>query len=160
VFSYPVQFGRYLLQEKIASGGMAEIFRAKLVGVEGFEKSVVIKRIHPVWSERRDFITMLVDEAKLLVHLNHPNIVQVFELGREGHTYYIAMEYVEGVDLRQLLQRLTTLQRVPPQEIAIALMLETLKGLNYAHKRALKDRGPLGIVHRDVSPQTSDQFEG
>lgn len=132
---------------------MAEIFRAVLTGVEGFEKVVVIKRIHPVWSERREFITMLVDEAKLLVHLNHPNIVQVFELGREGDTYYIAMEYVEGVDLRQVVQRLKALNRRLPQELALRIVLETLRGLHYAHERTLKDRGRLGIVHRDVSPQ-------
>ena len=151
--AFPVQFGRYLLVDKIASGGMAEIFRAKLVGVEGFEKNVVIKRIHPYWSERRDFITMLVDEAKLLVHLNHPNIVQVYELGREGETYFIAMEFVEGVDLRQVQNRLKALGRRMPPEIAAAVVLESLKGLHYAHERALKDRGRLGIVHRDVSPQ-------
>ncbi|MCC6273072.1 MAG: protein kinase [Deltaproteobacteria bacterium] len=151
--AFPVQFGRYLLVDKIASGGMAEIFRAKLVGVEGFEKNVVIKRIHPFWSERRDFITMLVDEAKLLVHLNHPNIVQVYELGREGETYFIAMEFVEGVDLRQLQNRLKTLGLRMPPEIAAAVCLESLKGLHYAHERSLKERGRLGIVHRDVSPQ-------
>ncbi|HEX5035347.1 MAG TPA: serine/threonine-protein kinase, partial [bacterium] len=149
----PIPFGRYVLLEKIASGGMAEIFRAVLTGVEGFEKVVVIKRIHPVWSERREFITMLVDEAKLLVHLNHPNIVQVFELGREGETYYIAMEYVEGIDLRHLVQRLKTAQRRLPQELALHMAIETLKGLHYAHERTLKNRGKLGIVHRDVSPQ-------
>ncbi len=151
--SSSIPFGRYFLLEKIASGGMAEIFRAVLTGVEGFEKVVVIKRIHPVWSERREFITMLVDEAKLLVHLNHPNIVQVFELGREGETYYIAMEYVEGVDLRQCVQRLKALNRRLPPEIALRIVIESLKGLHYAHERTLKNRGRLGIVHRDVSPQ-------
>lgn len=148
-----IPFGRYFLLEKIASGGMAEIFRAVLTGVEGFEKVVVIKRIHPVWSERRDFITMLVDEAKLLVHLNHPNIVQVFELGREGEAYYIAMEFVEGVDLRHVVQRLKALERRLPPELALRIVIETLKGLHYAHERTLKNRGRLDIVHRDVSPQ-------
>ncbi|HKX11579.1 MAG TPA: serine/threonine-protein kinase [bacterium] len=151
--SIPIPFGRYFLLEKIASGGMAEIFRAVLTGVEGFEKVVVIKRIHPVWSERREFITMLVDEAKLLVHLNHPNIVQVFELGREGETYYIAMEYVEGLDLRQCVQRLKALDRRLPPELALRIVIESLRGLHYAHERTLKNRGRLGIVHRDVSPQ-------
>lgn len=151
--AFPQQFGRYFLVDKIASGGMAEIFQAKLIGVEGFEKTVVIKRIHPFWSERRDFIAMLVDEAKLLVHLNHPNIVQVYELGREGETYFIAMEFVEGVDLRQLQNRLKSLGRSMPPEIACAIVVESLKGLHYAHDRCLKDRGRLDIVHRDVSPQ-------
>jgi len=151
--AFPTSFGRYLLVDRIASGGMAEIFLAKLIGVEGFEKTVVIKRIHPFWSERREFITMLVDEAKLLVYLNHPNIVQVFELGREGETYFIAMEFVEGVDLRQLQQKLKSLGRELPPEFALFIVHEALKGLHYAHERALKDRGRLGIVHRDVSPQ-------
>jgi serine/threonine protein kinase len=146
-------FGRYWLQEKIATGGMAEIFKAKLVGVEGFEKRVVIKRILPFWSERRDFISMLVDEAKVLVHLNHPNIVQVYELGRVGPIYFIAMEYVEGRDLRQLVQALAAGGREVPQEMALSILAECLKGLHYAHERTLYDRGNLGIVHRDISPQ-------
>jgi hypothetical protein len=132
---------------------MAEIFKAKLVGVEGFEKTVVIKRILPFWSERRDFITMLVDEAKVLVHLNHPNIVQVYELGRVGETYFIAMEHVEGFDLRRLLDKLKGLHRPLPQDLAVSIILGTLKGLHYAHRRSLRDKGLLGIVHRDVSPQ-------
>ncbi len=149
----PQRFGRYLLTERIATGGMAEIFKAKLVGVMGFEKTVVIKRILPFWSGRRDFVTMLVDEAKILVHLNHPNIVQVFELGCEEETYYIAMEYVEGIDLRGLISRCRAVDRKLPQDIALYVILESLAGLSYAHERSLKDRGPLQIVHRDVSPQ-------
>ena len=146
-------FGRYSLEEKIATGGMAEIFRAKLLGVEGFEKQVVIKRILPFWSERREFISMLVDEAKVLVHLNHPNIVQVYELGRVGPIYFIAMEYVEGRDLRQLVQALQAMGQALPQEIALSILSESLRGLHYAHERTLFDRGNLHIVHRDISPQ-------
>lgn len=149
--TFPTPFGRYLLLEKLATGGMAEIFKAKLVGVEGFEKTLVIKRILPVWSERRDFITMLVDEAKVLVHLNHPNIVQVYELGRVGPTYFIAMEYVEGVDLKNLLSKAGTVGL--PQEVAITIVVEALHGLFYAHERTLGPQGHLGIVHRDISPQ-------
>lgn len=151
--SLPERFGRYLLVERIATGGMAEIFKAKLLGVMGFEKTVVIKRILPFWSERRDFVAMLVDEAKILVHLNHPNIVQVFELGCEEGTYYIAMEYVEGVDLRQMIKRAWSGQEKIPPEIALYVAGESLKGLHYAHERTLKDQGKLGIVHRDISPQ-------
>jgi serine/threonine protein kinase len=146
-------FGRYCLEEKIATGGMAEIFRAKLLGVEGFEKRVAIKRILPYWSERRDFISMLVDEAKVLVHLNHPNIVQVYELGRVGPIYFIAMEYVEGRDLRYLAQRLQASGRDFPQEMAVTILVDALKGLHYAHERTLYDKGFLEIVHRDISPQ-------
>lgn len=146
-------FGRYCLEEKIATGGMAEIFKAKLVGVEGFEKRLVIKRILPFWSERQDFISMLVDEAKVLVHLNHPNIVQVYELGRVGPTYFIAMEYVEGRDLRYLAQKLENRGQELPQEMILSIIIQALKGLHYAHERTLHDKGFLEIVHRDISPQ-------
>ncbi len=150
---FPTPFGRYFLVGKIATGGMAEIFKAKLIGVEGFEKTVVIKRIHPFWSTSRDFITMLVDEAKILVHLNHPNIVQVFELGKEADSYFIAMEFVEGIDLRELLNKLQQQKKTIPQEFCIHILIEALRGLHYVHHRSLKDRGPLQIVHRDISPQ-------
>ena len=153
MITFPIPFGRYLLLEKLATGGMAEIFKAKLVGVEGFEKTLVIKRILPFWSERQDFITMLVDEAKVLVHLNHPNIVQVYELGRVGPTYFIAMEYVEGVDLRKLLKRAQEQDRPLSQEVILTIVVEALAGLYYAHERRLPGQGPLGIVHRDISPQ-------
>lgn len=149
----PEPFGRYQLVEKIATGGMAEIFKAKLVGIEGFEKTLVIKRILPFWSERKDFVTMLVDEAKVLVHLNHPNIVQVYELGRVEDTYFIAMEYVEGVDLRHLIKKNQALKESLPQEVALAITMKSLEGLQYAHDRSVGDTGHLGIVHRDISPQ-------
>jgi serine/threonine protein kinase len=149
----PERFGRYLIVDLIATGGMAEIFKAKLIGVMGFEKTVVIKRILPFWSERRDFVTMLVDEAKILVHLNHPNIVQVFELGCEEDAYYIAMEYVEGIDLRQLMKRCWQRGGPIPEDLALFIVREALGGLHYAHQRSLKEQGPLHIVHRDVSPQ-------
>lgn len=149
----PTPFGRYLLTDKIAAGGMAEIFKAKLVGVEGFEKTLVIKRILPFWSERRDFVTMLVDEAKVLVHLNHPNIVQVYELGRVGSTYFIAMELVDGFDLKKLTTKIKKSDLSLPQDIAITIILDSLLGLQYAHERSLPDKGFLGIVHRDISPQ-------
>ncbi|MCB1214644.1 MAG: serine/threonine protein kinase, partial [Deltaproteobacteria bacterium] len=146
-------FGRYQLVEKLATGGMAEIFKAKLLGIEGFEKTLVIKRILPFWSERQDFVTMLVDEAKVLVHLNHPNIVQVYELGRVDNTYFIAMEYVEGVDLRQLIKKTQSLDQDLSQEVALSIMIKSLEGLQYAHERSVGETGHLGIVHRDISPQ-------
>ena len=99
------QLGRYRLVRKIATGGMAELFLAKLQGAEGFEKEVVIKKILPQWSSDSDFVSMLIDEAKIAVQLSHPNIIQVYELGREGETYYIVMEYLHGVDLRRLVQK-------------------------------------------------------
>jgi serine/threonine protein kinase len=96
---------------------------------------------------------MLVDEAKLLVHLNHPNIVQIYELGCVDEVYYIAMEFVDGWDLRKVLRRLQELNIHLPQDVAISIMLEALQGLNYAHQRKLPEMGDLSIVHRDVSPQ-------
>src|SRR3989338_1508754 len=93
------KLGRYHLFEEIASGGMATVYRAKLIGVEGFEKEFAIKKILPYWSQNKDFIKMLIEEAKVLVHLHHKNIVQVFELAKENETYFIAMEYVSGLDL-------------------------------------------------------------
>lgn len=149
----PIPFGRYLLVDKLATGGMAEIFQAKLVGVEGFEKTLVIKRILPIWSERVDFVSMLVDEAKVLVHLNHPNIVQIYELGRVGATYFIAMEYVEGMDLRKFVQSARQQDLELGQDVILTIIAEALAGLQYAHERRLPGHGPLGIVHRDISPQ-------
>lgn len=150
---FPSPFGRYCLEEKIAAGGMAEIFKAKLVGVEGFEKTVAIKRILPFWSERPDFIRMLVDEAKVLVHLNHPNIVQVFELGRVGPTYFIAMEYVAGCDLRHLVRYFLEKGLELSPAVLLSVLVKSLRGLHYAHERRLPGRGSLEIVHRDISPQ-------
>ncbi len=99
-----IPFGRYVLVQKLAMGGTAEIFRAKLLGVEGFEKEVVIKRILPPWSANPHFISMLIDEAKILVKLQHDRIVQVYELGREDELYYISMEYIKGWDLRHIIR--------------------------------------------------------
>ena len=99
----PLRFGQYVLLDRINVGGMAEVFKAKAFGVEGFEKIVAIKRILPTMSEDDEFIKMFVDEARITVQLHHENIVQVHELGRESGQYYIAMEYVSGRDMRQVL---------------------------------------------------------
>src|SRR3989338_9658191 len=106
--------GRYQLLEKIGTGGMADIYRAIFSGAAGFEKTIAIKKILPYWSVNQEFVGMLVEEAKILVQLSHPNIVQVFELNREGEDHFIVMEYVDGVDLRTLTQRLDSLQRTLP----------------------------------------------
>jgi serine/threonine protein kinase len=156
----PRPFGKYVLLNKIAMGGMAEIFRAKTVGAEGFEKDVVIKRILPHYSEEEAFRTMFIDEARMSAGLNHPNIVQIFDFDKEGETLYIAMEYVEGRDLKRVIEasRKSEIRLSVPQVVSIAI--ETCKGLHYAHTR--KKRGtPLNIVHRDVSPHNvMISFEG
>src|SRR3989338_5794071 len=137
----PQRFGKYLLIDKIARGGMAEIFLAKLYGAEGFEKEIVIKKILPEWSSNKEFLTMLIDEAKLAVLLAHANIVQIYELGREprregdGDDHYIAMEYVEGVDLRRLWNKAASRGVRIPIEISLAIMIAALEGLSFAHSK-------------------------
>lgn len=149
----PIPFGRYLLTERLAAGGCAEIFKAKLLGVEGFEKTVAIKRILPHWSANQHFITMLIDEAKIMVRLNHEKVVQVHELGKEGETYYIAMEFVEGVDLKHFTEHLKNKNESVKIEEAIFIIIEMLRGLDYIHKQKDETGKNLNIVHRDISPQ-------
>ena len=149
----PTTFGDYLLQDRIGTGGMAEIFLATAQGIEGFEKRLVIKRILPALSDDEQFVRMFVEEAKLCVSLHHPNIVQVYDLGLFDGQYYIAMEYVDGRDLLKTLAWCGRKERpVPfPTDIALYIVMEVLKGLQYAHGLT-KDGEPLGIIHRDVSP--------
>ncbi len=147
------QLGRYHLIEKIASGGMAEVFRGKLVGVEGFEKIVAVKKILPFWSHNRDFVNMLIDEAKVLLHLTHANIVQVNELNREGDDYYLVMEFVDGVDLRTFINRFGEEGLPIPTELASFIARNICSGLDYAHSKKDRREKALGIVHRDISPQ-------
>lgn len=148
----PTAFGKYELLERIATGGMAEVFLARSFGVAGFEKRLVIKRLRPELAEDPRFVSLFIAEAKLGVHLNHPNIVQVYELGRVGPTHYIAMEHLHGRDLTRLLRaRRAHQERVPPG-LAVAIVAQVARGLAYAHGRTSTDGTPLGLVHRDVSP--------
>jgi tetratricopeptide (TPR) repeat protein len=157
-------FGRYRLLERLGQGGMAEVFKAKSYGVEGFEKVLVIKRILPELARRPDFVEMFVHEAKLAVRLSHANIVQVFDLGKAPATslpdattapesYYIAMEYVHGLDLASVLARCRRQQVALPVPMGVYVASEIAKGLDHAHRRRDEQMRPLGIVHRDVSPQ-------
>jgi eukaryotic-like serine/threonine-protein kinase len=152
-------FGRYRLLERLGEGGMAEVFKAKSFGVEGFEKVLVIKRILPKLAEHPKFVDMFVHEAKLAVRLSHANIVQVFDLGRvddpasESASYFIAMEYVPGLDLATLLARCRRLKIQLPFGMAVFLTAEVAKALDHAHRRRDEHAHPLGIVHRDISPQ-------
>ncbi|MGK4008152.1 protein kinase [Sorangium sp. So ce1036] len=152
-------FGRYRLLERLGEGGMAEVFKAKSFGVEGFEKILVIKRILPRLAEQGRFVDMFVHEAKLAVRLSHANIVQVFDLGRVDHpngdptSYFIAMEYVPGLDLATLLARCRRAKRPIPLGMAVFLTAEIAKALDHAHRRRDEQSRPLGIVHRDISPQ-------
>ncbi len=149
--SFPVQFGRYYLTQKVAMGGMAEIFRGKSIGAEGFEKIVAIKRILPHFSEDEGFVTMFKDEARVAAQLTHANVVQVFDFDEVDELFYIAMEYVEGHDLKRVLD--VGARDGKPLSIAQAvhIMMEASQGLHYAHTRVV-DGNPLNIIHRDVSP--------
>ncbi|MFZ5482544.1 MAG: protein kinase domain-containing protein [Myxococcota bacterium] len=149
---FPHQFGRYQLLERIATGGMAEVYLARSFGVEGFEKRLVIKRILPELAKNPRFVSMFVHEAKLSVCLNHPNIVQVFDLGKVGDDPYIAMEYIHGRDLTQVLRTLRRDTRRMDVGVAASIAAAVARGLAYAHARAAPDGRPLHIVHRDVSP--------
>ncbi len=149
--AYPQNFGKYTLTAKIAMGGMAEIFRAKSFGAEGFEKVVVIKRILPHFSEDEGFVTMFKDEARVAAHLTHANVVQVFDFDTVDDLFYIAMEYVEGHDLKRVLDVGAKLGKPLSIAQAVFVMIEASKGLDYAHKRVV-DGNPLNIIHRDVSP--------
>jgi serine/threonine protein kinase len=148
----PRKFGRYALFDFIGKGGMAEIFLARAHTELGASRLCVVKQILPEFTTHPQFADMLIHEAKLAARLNHAHIVQVFDLGREGDQLYIAMEYVEGFDLNALLRRCTQKKIPLPLEFALLIVADTLKGLDYAHRRENDEGKPLGIVHRDVSP--------
>jgi serine/threonine protein kinase len=149
----PVPFGKYLLLDRISVGGMAEVFKAKSYGVEGFEKIIAIKRILPTMGEDRDFIKMFIDEAKIAGQLAHANICQIFELGRIDGSHFIAMEYIWGKDLLQIQNRLRKLKQPMPVPMACFAIAKVLEGLDYAHRKRDPLGRPLEIVHRDCSPQ-------
>ncbi len=148
----PSTFGRYQLLERLAIGGMAEIFRARQSGAHGFEKILVIKRILPHLAADPEFLAMFIDEAKLQCALQHPKIVQVFEFGEADGQYYIALEYVDGMDALGLLRACAHRRQRLPVRLAVHIACEVLDALDYAHSQRGPDGQPLGIVHRDVSP--------
>jgi serine/threonine protein kinase/DNA-binding response OmpR family regulator len=143
----------YQLLNKIAAGGMAEVWKAKLTGEKGFEKIVAIKKILPHLSDNDEFITMFIDEAKVAANLTHPNIAQIYELGKLGDSFFIAMEYVAGHNLRFILNRVNQLKVKMSPEVAVYITMKLCNALNYAHNKKGYDNKPLHIVHRDVSPQ-------
>jgi len=149
----PVKFGKYYLLEKIATGGMAELFRAKLTGAEGFEKLIAIKKILQHLNSEDKLVSSFIDEAKLAALLHHPNIVQVYDFGYMNETYYIAMEYLFGKDLRFTIKRTIEKSISIDFEISLYIVSQLFSGLDYAH--SLKDfsGNPLKIIHRDIGPQ-------
>lgn len=146
-------FGQYRLLEKVAIGGMAELFKAKQVGLEGFQRIVAVKRILPHLASNSDFVTMFIDEAKLAAQLNHPNIVHIYDLGKADDSYFIAMEFVEGRDLRSIMKEAENLGKTIPLPAAIFIAKKICSALHYAHTAKDADGKPMRLVHRDVSPQ-------
>jgi len=149
----PIPFGKYLLLDRVSVGGMAEVFKAKAFGVEGFEKILAIKRILPNMIEDEDFIEMFIDEAKIAGQLNHANVCQIFELGRFDKAHYIAMEYISGKDLLQIMSVFQRRQETFPLSVAGFIVAKLCEGLDYAHRKRDPGGNTLNIIHRDVSPQ-------
>ena len=149
----PIPFGKYYLLERINVGGMAEVFRAKQFGVEGFERLVAVKRILPNIAEDKEFIEMFVDEAKISVQLTHANIAQVFDLGHAEGAYYIALEHIHGRDLRAVFDRNRDKGEPMPVPQACFVTMKVCEGLDYAHNKRDESGRDLHLVHRDVSPQ-------
>lgn len=147
------QFGKYQMVRRVGAGGMAEVFLASISVAQGLNKQLVIKKIHPAYARSDQFLSMFVDEAKIALSLNHPNIVQVFDFGQVGQTFFLAMEYIEGVDLLRVLQETTRSGKRVPLDISAYIVQQVAKGLDYAHRKNDQYGDPLGIVHRDISPQ-------
>jgi serine/threonine-protein kinase len=148
----PATYGRFRLTGRIGVGGMAEVFRAVVRGPEGWERELVVKRILPHLSGNTEFTKMFIREAKISALLVHPNIVQTFEFGQAEGTYFIAMEGVQGVTLRELLTKLKREQRAMPFMVIADIAKQICTGLDYAHTLKGPDGAPLEIVHQDISP--------
>jgi serine/threonine protein kinase len=158
--SLPQVFGRYLLVQRLSRGGMGEIFLAKH-GLAGFEKLAVIKKVLPHLAADEQFISRFVDEAQVAIKLQHVNVAQVFEVGRVGDEYFLALEYVDGRDLRRTLALLGHRRRRMPADLALFIARELANGLAYAHRRTTSDGASLDLVHCDISPpNVLVSFEG
>lgn len=145
------RIGPYRLREKIAQGGMAELYKADYLRRDGFRRTMAVKRVLPHLAENQDFINMFIREARLAALLQHPNIVQIFDFGKIQNAYFIAMEYIDGLNLGQIIEHLKS---GLPVDMTIFLGINISLGLDYSHKRKDDQSGlPLGIVHRDISPQ-------
>ena len=134
----PKLFGRYYLVDQLAQGGMSVIYLAKSVSIDGFEKPLVIKTIHPDYAKDPAFVKRFTDEAKIVVQLTYGNIVPVFDMGVQNGEYYIAMEYIEGKDIKQMLLRCAEKGEEINPEMAIFIIIEVCKGLAYAHRKPSK----------------------
>ncbi|OJT19705.1 hypothetical protein BO221_35775 [Archangium sp. Cb G35] len=149
----PVPFGRYTLLTQLSTGGMGEIFLARLEGAQGFEKLCVIKKILPQLAEDPEFVERFVGEARTLVKLSHGSIAQVLDMGLHEGDAYMALEYVDGKDLRKVAARARDRQKPLPLTFVLFVMGRVLDALAYAHRKKGDDEGELNLVHRDISPQ-------
>lgn len=150
--SKPIQFGRYELLGLLAKGGMGEVYLARFMGAAGFEKRCVIKKILPDLARNEKFVQKFINEGRTLVSLTHSNIVQIFDMGKVGDEYYLAMEHVAGSDLRNILLTLKAQNAFMPIGIGLYIISECLNGLSYAHRRCNAAGERAQVIHRDVSP--------
>ncbi|NMB73804.1 MAG: protein kinase [Myxococcales bacterium] len=148
----PSTFGKYVLQRRIAIGGMAEVFRARAFGAEGFEKLVAIKRMLPHLSSDAQFVSMFINEAKLAASLSHKNIAQIYDFGCIDQLYFISMEYIHGKDIADIIRVLRDRGLSTPIEMVCFLFAEVLNGLDHAHRPTDAFGNPLALIHRDISP--------
>jgi tRNA A-37 threonylcarbamoyl transferase component Bud32 len=152
-YAAPQRLGRYQLLRKIAVGGMAEIYLARVTGAAGFEKNVVVKRILPQLAQSDEFYQMFLDEARIAATLQHPNVVQIYDAQNVGGEHFIAMEYLDGADLLTIRRVLAERRQGLPVQHSVFIVSGVASGLHYAHERRGLDGQALEIVHRDVTPQ-------
>jgi serine/threonine-protein kinase len=143
---------RYHVIERLAAGGMAEVYRGESAGIEGFRKKVAIKRVLPKLSANAEFINMFLDEARLGAYLSHSKCVQVFDIGQGAGSHFIVMEFVDGADLKEVLEHLAATNQAMRVEVAVRIAQDICEGLAYAHQACDHAGRPLEIVHRDISP--------
>lgn len=136
----------------IAEGGMGNIYEAILYGAEGFEKRVAIKMIREEYTSVKEFVGLFIGEAKLVADLVHQNIVQIYKLGKVNGNYYIAMEYVNGVNLRDLMEKHLAGGTKIPVDLGVFIISRVCRGLEYAHNKTDPYGALLGVVHRDINP--------
>jgi serine/threonine protein kinase len=149
----PTPFGeKYVLVEHIATGGMAEVYRAQYTGIEGFAKELVVKCLREEFAARPEIVDMFLDEARVAASLSHNNVVHTYDLGEVYGEYFIAMELLKGEELVQVLRQSIGAGRPMPIELAVGIIMQSLEGLQYAHSRTDDDGNPLGLVHRDINP--------
>ncbi|MBI1944890.1 MAG: serine/threonine protein kinase [Deltaproteobacteria bacterium] len=146
------RIGRYALLRRLGRGGMAEVFLARQEGPSDFAKTVVVKRMLPHLVENKRFVDMFLREARMAARLNHPHVVQIFELGQDQDTYFLAMEFIDGITLHRLAKRAWHQRRALPTEVIVRAMADVALGLHHAHTLLDEEGQPAGLVHRDISP--------